>query len=292
MQIIIQHVVNSISLGGMYATIALGFALVFGVLKFSNWSHGGTIMVSAYAGYFAATTLKLPFFPSLLISMLVGGLLAVGMEKVAIRPVRTRNGPLIYLFVTSINMSLMLTNLVQATIGYMFYSFPPLLTQDSIRFGGVSITALNLLELIICVLSIIATSYILQRTRIGIAIRAAASDLRAASLMGIEIDNLISITFLIAGILAGIAGFFAGLSYTVYPQMSDLMVKGFVAAVIGGLGTFSGAIYGALLLGVIETVVTLFWSSSMAPIVSLVILFILLIFRPQGIAGVIIPEKV
>lgn len=289
---IIQYAINAISLGGVYAMIALGFALVFGVLKFSNWSHGGTIMVSAYAGFFAASVLKFSFVPAMVVSMLAGGLTAVFIERVAIRPIRMKEGPLIYFFVTSITMSVLLTGLVQATIGSMFYAYPQMLATNIIRIGGVTVSSLNLIILGMTILSIVLVQFILQRTKIGIAIRAAASDLRAASLMGVEIDVLISFTFFLAGVLAGSAGFFAGISYTVYPQMSDLMVKGFVAAVIGGLGSVTGAIYGALLLGVIETTVTVLGTSSLSPIVSLLILFVLLIVRPQGIAGVFVPEKV
>jgi branched-chain amino acid transport system permease protein len=292
MQLFIQLAINAISLGGVYGLIALGFALVFGVLKFSNWSHGGVIMVSAYAGYFSAGVLKLPFLPSLLVSMIAGGLLAVLIEKVAIRPIRLKNGPIIYFFVTSITMSLLLTSLVQATIGYTFYIFPPMLGKSVIRLGGVTVSTLNLLILGTVVVSITALSYILKRTRVGIAIRAASNDLRAAGLMGIDIDTIVSVTFFMAGALAGMAGLFAGISYTVYPQMNELMVKGFVAAVIGGLGSMPGAILGAILLGIIETMVTIFWTSSLSPIVSLVVLFVLLIFRPRGIAGIIVPDKV
>jgi branched-chain amino acid transport system permease protein len=292
MQLFIQLAINAISLGGVYAIIALGFALVFGVLKFSNWSHGGVIMVSAYAGYFAAGVLKLPFVPALLAAMLAGGALSVLIEKIAIRPIRVKKGPAIYFFVTSITMSLLLSNLVQATIGYTFYIYPPMLAKSSMTIGGATISTLNLIILATVILSIVALSFILKRTRIGIAIRAASNDLGAAGLMGIDIDTIISITFFMAGALAGIAGFFAGISYTVYPQMSELMVKGFVAAVIGGLGSMPGAIYGALLLGILETLVTVFSSSSLSPIVSLVVLFVLLIFRPRGIAGIIVPDKV
>jgi len=292
MQLIIQLAINAISLGGVYAIIALGFALVFGVLKFSNWSHGGVIMVSAYAGFFAADALKFPFFPSMVTAMLAGGALAVLIEKVAIRPIRLKNGPIIYFFVTSITMSLLLTNLVQATIGYTFHIYPQMLKRSVLRIGGVTVSTLNVLILATVILSIVALSYVLRRTKVGIAIRAASNDLGAAGLMGIDIDTIVSATFFIAGALAGIAGFFAGISYTVYPQMNELMVKGFVAAVIGGLGSMPGAIYGALLLGILETAVTVFLSSSLSPIVSLVVLFVLLIFRPRGIAGIIVPDKV
>jgi branched-chain amino acid transport system permease protein len=167
-----------------------------------------------------------------------------------------------------------------------------MLGKSVIRIGGVTVSTLNLLILGTVVISITALSYILKRTRVGIAIRAASNDLRAAGLMGIDIDTIVSVTFFMAGALAGMAGLFAGISYTVYPQMNELMVKGFVAAVIGGLGSMPGAILGALLLGIIETLVTIFWTSSLTPIVSLVVLFVLLIFRPRGIAGTIVPDKV
>ena len=292
MQLFLQHAINALSLGGVYALIAVGFALIFNVLKFSNWSHGGVIMVSSYIGYYAVTALHLPLLPALGLSMLGGGLLAVVIEKIAFRTIRIKRGPLIYFFVTSITISLLLTNLVLATVGYNFYNYPPLLKNESFRIGGISLSMLNLTMLATSVVALLALTYFLQRTRMGIAIRAAASDLRAASLMGVEIDRLVSITFFLSGMLAGAAGIFLGMSYTAYPQMAEVMAKGFVAAVIGGLGSIAGAVIGALLLGTIETSVTVYTNSSLAPIVSLVILILLLIFRPRGIAGIIVPDKV
>lgn len=292
MQLFLQHAVNALSLGGVYALIAVGFALIFNVLKFSNWSHGGVIMVSAYIGYFSAKTLNLPLIPALIVTMIGGGVLAVIIEKVAFRTIRVKNGPLIYFFVTSITMSLLLMNLVLATIGYNFYNFPPLLASEAVFIAGINLPTLNVFMLITSIIALIALTYVLRRTRIGIAIRAAASDIQAASLMGVEIDKLVSITFFISGVLAGASGMFLGMSYTAYPQMAEVMAKGFVAAVLGGLGSLAGAVIGALLLGVIETMVTVYSNSSLVPIVALAILITLLIFRPRGIAGIIVPDKV
>lgn len=292
MQLFLQHAVNALSLGGVYALIAVGFALIFNVLKFSNWSHGGVIMVSSYIGYFSAKTLNLPLIPALVVTMIGGGILAVIIEKVAFRTIRVKKGPLIYFFVTSITMSLLLMNLVLATIGYSFYNFPALLTNEAVFIAGINLPTLNVFMLITSIVALIALTYVLRRTRIGVAIRAAASDMQAASLMGVEIDKLVSITFFISGVLAGASGMFLGMSYTAYPQMAEVMAKGFVAAVLGGLGSLAGAVIGALLLGIIETMVTVYSNSSLVPIVSLVILILLLIFRPRGIAGIIVPDKV
>lgn len=292
MQLFLQHAVNALSLGGVYALIAVGFALIFNVLKFSNWSHGGVIMVSSYIGYFSAKALNLPLIPALVVTMIGGGILAVIIEKVAFRTIRVKNGPLIYFFVTSITMSLLLMNLVLAVIGYNFYNFPPLLSTEAVFIAGINLPTLNVFMLVTSVIALVILTYVLRRTRIGIAIRAAASDMQAASLMGVEIDTLVSITFFISGVLAGASGMFLGMSYTAYPQMAEVMAKGFVAAVLGGLGSLAGAVIGALLLGVIETMVTVYSNSSLVPIVSLVILILLLIFRPRGIAGIIVPDKV
>lgn len=290
---LLQQALNAISVGGVYALVAVGFALIYSVLKFSNWSHGAVIMLSSYIGFFTASRLGLPLIPALIVTTAAGGVLAVIIELVAFRPIRLRNGPLIYFFVTSITMAIGTQFLVLAVLGGNFHRWPELITATAIHLGPVTLSTLNLLMGGACVFALVALNLVLFHTRTGTAIRAASSDLRAAALMGVDINLLISTTFFLSGALGGLAGAFLGIAYTTYPQMgAEAMVKGFVAAVIGGLGSLNGAVMGAILLAMIETVVTTSpLGSTATPVVTFVILLLLLFLRPQGLGGILTQEK-
>ncbi len=290
---VVQQLINALSVGGVYALVAVGFALIYSILKFSNWSHGAVIMLSSYFGFVMASYAKLPLLPTLLLTTVVGGLLAVGIEFIAFRQIRLKNGPLIYFFVTSITVSTGAQFLMYATIGGNFYRWPDLIAATAVTFAGVTVSTLNLLMGGICLLALLALNQILFRTRVGMAIRAASNDLRAAALMGVDINRVIAVAFFLSGALGGIAGTLMGISYTTYPEMgAEAMVKGFVAAVVGGLGSISGAVMGGILLALVETLVTMTpVGSAAAPVVVFAVLLVLLFVRPWGIAGKPTDEK-
>ena len=183
--------------------------------------------------------------------------------------------------------------LMYATIGGNFYRWPDLMTATAIDLGGVTVSTLNLMMGGICLLALLVLNQILFRTPVGMAIRAASNDLRAAALMGVDINRVISVAFFLSGALGGIAGTLMGISYTTYPEMgAEAMVKGFVAAVLGGLGSISGAVMGGMLLALVETLVTMSpLGSAAAPVVMFVALLMLLFVRPWGIAGKPTDEK-
>ncbi len=290
---ILQQFINAISAGGVYALIAVGFALIYSILKFSNWSHGATIMLSSYFGFVLASRLGMPFIPTLVLTTIAGGLIAVGIEWIAFRQIRLKNGPLIYFFVTSITVSTGAQFVMYATIGGNFYRWPDLITTTAINIGGISVSTLNLMMGGICLLALVVLNLILFHTRTGTAIRAASNDMRAAALMGININKVITSAFFLSGALGGLAGVLLGIAYTTYPEMgAQAMVKGFIAAVVGGLGSISGAMIGALLLALIETIVTTTpIGSSATPVVTFVLLLLLLFVRPWGITGRAMEEK-
>jgi branched-chain amino acid transport system permease protein len=290
---VLQQLINALSVGGVYALVAVGFALVYSILKFSNWSHGAVIMLSSYFGYVMAARVGLPLLPTLLLTMVAGGFLAVIIEFIAFRQIRLKNGPMIYFFVTSITVSTGAQFAMYPTVGGNFFRWPELISSTAIQMGDLTVSTLNLLMGGICLLALVVLNQILFRTRIGTAIRAASNDMRAASLMGVDINFVIAATFFLSGALGGLAGTLMGISYTTYPEMgAEAMVKGFVAAVVGGLGSISGAVMGGILLALVETLVTMTpVGSSAAPVAVFAILLVLLFVRPWGIAGKATDEK-
>ncbi len=285
--LLVQQIINGLSLGSVYALMAVGFALVFSILKFSNFSHGSVIMLSAYLGLWFSNRFDVGLFPTLLVCMIGGGTIAVIIEKIGFKPIRDKNGPLIYLFVSSIAISMFLQYLMTALLGGRFFMYRPLLKSSSWRFAGITIPIVNLAMLAASIVALVFLLYVLYRTTIGIAIRAAATDLSTPNLLGININMLISITFFISGALAGIAGLFLGMSLNVYPQLGGLVLKAFVATVVGGLGSLGGAVIAAFLLGLLETMITAYIGGAVTPMVSFTVMILFLLFKPEGVAGLL-----
>ncbi|MBI9107359.1 MAG: branched-chain amino acid ABC transporter permease [Spirochaetales bacterium] len=290
---LIQQLLNGISLGAVYAIIAVGFALVFNILKFSNFSHGGVLTVTAYAGFLISSKLNLGFVPTILLTAVAGGLIAMGIERVAFRRLRKKGSPIILYFVSSITMGMLLENLITVFFSSNFYSYPKFFEKSSFTIFGLNMAVTDALMLIISIVSLTILMVVIYKTRLGIAIRALSMDTNTTSLMGINVNAVIAATFFVVGCLGGIAGVFLGLNYTLYPQLGQLIVKGFIASVLGGLGNLFGAVLGAILLGVLEVTLTNipFIGAGLSPVVIFVIMLIFLILRPQGIAGKIVHEK-
>ncbi|HWR41888.1 branched-chain amino acid ABC transporter permease [Sporomusa sp.] len=294
----LQFLINGISLGSVYALIAVGFALVFNILKFSNFAHGGLMSVTAYMGYIASVALRqyidsIPLFIGTLIAAaLGGGLLAIVVERLAFRRLRNNNTQVIYYFISSITMGILLENLITIFAGSNFYSYPQFFSSASLAFAGLTIAVPDLLMLIFSSSSLIILLGVLYKTKIGLAIRTMAYDVNTARLMGMDPNAVIAATFVASGILGGISGVFLGINYTLYPQLGQLVVKGFVASVIGGLGSITGAVIGAVLLGVVEVMLIGLVGAGWVPAFVFMIMLLFLLVRPRGIAGIIVQEKV
>jgi branched-chain amino acid transport system permease protein len=293
----LQLLVNGISLGSVYALIAVGFALIFNILKFSNFSHGGLMSVTAYVGYVASIFLHryvegLPLFVvTLAAAALSGGLLALVVERVAFRRLRNSNSPVIYYFISSITMGILMENSITIFASSNFYSYPSFFSESVIRYGALSVAIPDLLTLLFSALALAVLVVVLFRTKIGLAIRSTSFDVSTARLMGMNPDTVVAATFFVSGVLGGIAGVFLGINYTLYPQLGQLIVKGFVASVIGGLGSISGALVGAVLLGVVEIFLIGLVGAGWAPVFIFVIMLVFLLLRPRGISGVIVQER-
>ncbi|MFQ3619946.1 MAG: branched-chain amino acid ABC transporter permease [Spirochaetales bacterium] len=290
----VQQFLNGLSLGSVYSMIAVGFALVFNILKFSNFSHGGVLTVTAYAGFLIATRLEVGLWITLIATAGVGGLLALIIERVAFRRLRRSKSPVIFFFVSSITMGILLENLITITFSSNFYSYPRFFSKTVLEWAGFHVAVTDFWMFVISLSALSLLMLVLYRTNLGVAIRALSMDPTTTLLMGANVDRIVTATFFVVGMLGGIAGVFLGLNYTLYPQLGQLIVKGFIASVIGGLGNLSGAVIGALLLGLLEVLLTGVEGigSGLAPVVIFFITLVFLILRPQGIAGKIIQEKV
>ena len=290
----LQQVLNGISLGSIYALIALGYTMVYGVVQLINFAHGDILMVGTFAAFFAITSFSSNFVVAMLVSMIVAALLGVIIERIAYKPLR--NEGRLTVLITAIGASLLLENAGLMVFGTDYQAFPRILPNYQFKFfnGDVTITSYQLLIFAVTVVMMIVLQYIVQRTKVGKAMRACSWDQDAARLMGINVDNTISITFAIGSAFAGVAGVLLGLYYnTVYPLMGIMPgLKAFIAAVLGGIGLIPGAMTGGFLLGIIEALVGGYWSTEWRDPFVFGILILILIVKPSGLLGKDEKEKV
>lgn len=290
MSVFLQQLINGLSLGSVYALMAVGYSLVYSILNFSNFAHGGVIMLGAYFGLYAMTLLPLPLIGGLVVAAFCCGIVAVVLERIAYRPLRRRNAPSLYFIISAMGASIFLENLVIATIGPTFKTYPEIFKNTAVRFGDISVNKMDLIMFVIAAISLLILVFILEKTKIGLAIRASSYSSRGATLMGVNVDRVIFVIFMIGGMMAGLAGMMFGMRYTVYPQIGIITNKSFIAAVFGGLGSLPGAVIGSILLGLIET----FAASSLSnyrDLIAFALLIFVLVVKPSGIMGRITEDK-
>jgi len=291
MTTILQQVINGVSIGSVYALIAVGYSLVYSILKFSNFAHGGVLMLGSYFGFFALTLLDVPFWLALPLAIIGAGILGIINERLAYRPIRIRNAPLLYLMISSLGASIFLENFTIVTIGPNFRTYPEVFPISPFMIGDLSIGRLDIVIFIIGAVSMALLTWIVYGTRMGIAIRATSYNMRVASLMGINPDFVVALVFFLAGASAGLGGVLFGIKYTVWPQMGILTLKAFIAAVVGGLGSLPGAVLGAMVLGVTETFAAAFVSSAFRDLFSYALMIVIILVRPGGLLGTVTGEK-
>ena len=238
----IQQLINGLALGSVYALLALGYTMVYGIIQLINFAHGEIYMIGAFAGFYSATTLKLPLIPTLLVAMAVSSLAGIIIEKIAYKPLR--NSPRITLLITAIGVSLLLQNSMRILVGSDPKPFPDLINAGALNIGAVQIQWKTILMFLVSALLVIVLQFIVYKTKLGKAMRAASQDIEAASLMGINVNNTISFTFALGSALAGIAGVLVAISYPSITPYIGVMpgLKSFVAAVLGGIGSIPGAL--------------------------------------------------
>jgi branched-chain amino acid transport system permease protein len=288
----IQQLINGISLGSIYALLALGYTMVYGIIKLINFAHGDVFMVGSFIGFYAITAFGLGFFPALLLSMAACAVFGVLIERIAYK--RLRNATRIAALITAIGVSLLIEYGVIYVRGAQPEAYPNVLPNITFNLFGAQISSQSLFILLISVVLMIILQFIVHRTKIGKAMRAVSHDIDAAQLMGINVDRTISATFAIGSALAGAAGVIFGVYYTkIEPLMGVIPgLKAFVAAVLGGIGIIPGAMIGGLVLGVVETTVSALGFSLWRDAAAFIILILILIFKPSGLFGKNTKEKV
>lgn len=288
----IQQLVNGISLGSIYALIALGYTMVYGIIKLINFAHGDVFMIGAFIGFYAIAKWELGFFPALLLAMVICAIFGVLIERIAYK--RLRNATRIAALITAIGVSLLIEYTTIFFRGAQPEAYPDVIKNKSFDIFGVQISSTSILILSVAVVLMFLLQFIVHKTKIGKAMRAVSHDADAARLMGINVDNTISATFAIGSALAGAAGVIFGVYYTKIDPLMGVIpgVKAFIAAVLGGIGIIPGAMVGGMLLGVVESLVSALGFSLWRDAAAFVILILILIFRPSGIFGKNAREKV
>jgi branched-chain amino acid transport system permease protein len=301
MQTLLQNLLNGIATGSIYALIALGYTMVYGILKLINFAHGDVFMLGSFMGYYAGNYLTArggghasPWHAPvvMLFAMLICGLFGYLNERIAYRPLR--NAPRIASLITAIGVSLFLEYGGQFVFGPDPKFFPSLIEKKIIKFGGLVTTNYQLIVLVVAIFFMALLQYIVYGTKFGRAMRAVSFNFETASLMGIPVDRVISTTFVIGSVLAAVAGILFGLSYPKIDPLMGIMpgLKAFVAAVLGGIGNVPGAVVGGLLIGLIDSFVGGSSFSNWRDAIAFLILIIILLFRPSGLFGKYQPEKV
>ena len=287
-----QQLINGVSLGSIYALIALGYTMIYGIIKLINFAHGDIYMIGAFIGLYCGKNLGLSLLPTLIISMIGAALCGVIIEKVAYKPLR--NSPRITLLITAIGISLLLENGMKLAVGSSPKAFPKLLSTEVIKLGSLSLETSKILMLVVSIMLVVFLQFIVFKTKIGKAMRAASYDIEAASLMGINVNNIISITFAIGSALAGAAGVLVSLAFKVVEPYMGMIpgLKAFIAAVLGGIGSIPGALIGGLLIGLTETLTKAYISTILSDAIVFAILIIILLVKPSGLLGIKINEKV
>lgn len=289
---ILQQLVNGLSLGSIYALIALGYTMVYGIIKLINFAHGDVMMVGAYSGWFATTVLHLPFLPALIFAMISCALLGVCIERIAYKPLR--NASRIAALITAIGVSLFLEYGGMLALTAQVRTYPPVFPDTKYIIFGVYFKYGDVVMLVTSIVLMALLTFTVQYTKVGKAMRAVSYDKDAALLMGINTNNIISFTFAIGSSLAAAAGVLYGVYFnTIDPLMGIIPgLKAFVAAVLGGIGIIPGAMVGGLMLGLIESIVSGLGASTWRDAVAFLILILVLIIKPSGLFGKNVREKV
>lgn len=292
MTIFIQQVINGLMLGSVYALLALGYTMVYGIIKLINFAHGDIYMLGAYFGYFFIKVLHLNFFIALILAMAVSAVIGVLIEYIAYRPLR--HSPRIAVLISALGISFLLENGMTYLYGSDQRSFPQAIKTVQYHFYGIQVSNIQLIIAVTSVVLMLLLTYVVKRTKMGRAMRAVSADPDAATLMGININHTISFTFAIGSALAAAGGVLIGLYYNSIDPLMGMTpgLKAIVAAVLGGIGIIPGAAVGGWLIGILETMVQATSFSAYKDAVVYAMLIVILLIKPTGILGKNKREKV
>ncbi|MBS3987354.1 MAG: branched-chain amino acid ABC transporter permease [Erysipelothrix sp.] len=288
----LQQIINGLSIGSVYALVALGYTMVYGIIKLINFAHGEIFMVGAYSAMIFITMFNLPLWLAMMLSMLTTAILGMVIEKVAYKPLRksSRTAALI----TAIGVSFLLQNVMLLIMGARIYTFPQVFNNTTWVVNGLRVNALQLGMFITSIALMLGLQFVVHQTKLGRAMRAVAVDKDAAALMGVDVNHTISMTFALGSALAAAAGVMVGMYYiSMTPYMGFAPgLKAFVAAVFGGIGLLPGAMFGGFAIGIIETLVAGYGSTLFKDAVVYAILILVLLIKPSGLFGKGGKEKV
>ncbi len=288
----LQQIINGLSLGSIYSLIALGYTMIYGIIKLINFAHGDIYMLGAFIGFVATTKFQMSFLPALILSMIGAAIAGIIIERIAYRPMR--NAPRIAVLITAIGVSFFLEYTMILVATPQPRTFPAIFSATVYHVGGLVVNNQQILILVSALLLMAGLTYIVNHTKAGQAMRAVSFDPDAASLMGINIDRIISMTFALGSALAAAAGVLVGIYYnSIDPLMGTMPgLKAFIAAVVGGIGILPGAMMGGLIMGLVEAMVSGFFSSTFRDAAAFAILIIILLYKPSGLLGKNVKEKV
>lgn len=283
-----QQLVNALSLGSLYALIAIGYTMVYGILRLINFAHGDVFMLGAYFAFYAITALLMPWWIGFVVALSLTALFGIALERVAYRPLR--DSPRLSVMISAIGASFLIENLGIVIFGGRPKSFPSIPLFDTVvRFGPVSMLSVSLFIPVITIVSLIALTLIVNHTKTGLAMRAVSTDVDAARLMAVDVNKIVAFTFGVGSLLAGLGGIMWTMKY---PQLNPLMgimpgLKCFIAAVIGGIGNIGGAVLGGFLLGIIEILIVAFLPAltGYRDAFAFVLLIVVLLVKPTGLLG-------
>lgn len=283
-----QQMVNGFSLGSMYALIAIGYTMVYGVLRLINFAHGDIMMVGAYVSLFCMTSVNLPFVFAILMAAIISAMLGILIDKAAYKPLR--NAPKISLLITAIGVSFLLENVFQVVFGASPRAFyTPEFFNTVVVLGGINLSMITIIVPILTISILLIMLFVLYKTKYGMAIRALAFDIKTVNLMGIDANMIISIVFAIGSALAAVGGVFWAISYpSLEPLMGVLIgLKAFSAAVLGGIGSVGGAVLGGFIIGFTEVVAVAIFPdlAGFKDAFAFIFLILVLLFKPTGILG-------
>jgi branched-chain amino acid transport system permease protein len=282
--------VSGISIGAIYSLLAVGYALVYSVYNFTNWAFDGFMAFGAFMAFTAISSFFMPFWLAAIISIILTIILSVGTEKLAYSPLRVRKAPRLFMMISAMGVNLATVNIINLIYGGVFRKFPVDNLQP-IFIRGVSIGRMDLMAGGIS-FGVLALLWIfLYRTKWGLGIRASSIDILTASLMGINNNAVAMIVFAVTGVLSSVAGVFYGIKYAVFPMMGVVTIKAMIASIVGGLGSLPAAIVGSMILGILETLVSGYISSTYRDLFSFLFLIIILLFFPNGLMGKSSDEK-
>jgi branched-chain amino acid transport system permease protein len=300
-EVIIAQVINGLTIGGIYALIALGYTLVYGILFMINFAHGEIFMFGSFGGFAALTyfvnsgfagkhpviSIIIAFLAAMVTSSVLGALL----ERIAYRPLR--NAPRLAPLISAIGASIFLQNVMMLIIKARMHVYPDVIPEEFVELGWISISYFQIFIILASVLLMLGLYLFIQKTRVGKAMRAVAEDKQAASLMGIDVNRIILVTFILGSALAAAAGVMVGIYYTQINHMMGFIpgIKAFTAAVLGGIGNVPGAMLGGFFLGLAEALGVLFMPAQYKDVIAFGLLVLVLIFRPRGILGEVVSER-